>query len=667
MSTELFAKFKAMQAERNAPEDQQFKEWENHACFVLLPSPEKLDTSMNSLGSDVTDTLEDFQRIKNWAKENKLLNTGFSDYRERQDKQLEKSSFKSLVQLAFSTAFVAMRNTRNPDLEELVFWFYTGHGLGKETAKTLEYLSTPCLSNVDLNHNYHDDAIVFDFVQKERKVQGGELCLHMGGFCDLYGLLKPWIAAVKSESINAPGQKKNKHLVVILDSCHSGIIAQELKEFEKQVRKKDESFLKENSVTIQAACGPNERTFGGYFTPPFLYLNDPQNKKLLEQLRKSWKQMTDEKKDEYRSIELPSPMVVTTRASLQGTEEQAQPPPTQGGTVDPQSPPAQGGTVEPQPPFAQGDAVNPQPPPAQGDTVDPQPPPAQVGTVDPQPSPAQGGTVDPQPPPAQGGTVDPQSPPAQGDTVDPQPQNVTMEINVQNFKLTLFPDAGFFKFCSLKVFQYQQAKALEPLVKERALYRATVEAFMKSKSFKVLDYKLNTYTGTGPADKNAGSPKGLFLLDDPHNPGFAVCAHVHFKAGSTDVNDVQRINLVHHKRPPGRCIEYVEDGGKFRVNIDKTADAARELVKACRQYVDTNEPGRWNNVSQWNMTGSQLSVNGKFRLNERSAWEQSYLMSIKKYKLPEKVPTNSWHRFPLLSSFFVLFAISFHFYLNMRA
>ena len=608
MSTELSAKFKGIQVERNAPEDQQFKEWENHPCCVLLPSPEKLDTLMNSPGSDVTDTLEDFQRIKNWAKENKLLNTGFSDYRERQDKQLEKSSFKSLVQLAFSRAFVAMRNTtRNPDLEELVFWFYTGHGLGKETAKTLEYLSTPCLSNVDLNHNYHDDSIVFDFVQKERKVQGGELCLHMGGFCDLYGLLKPWIAAVKSESINAPGQKKNKHLVVILDSCHSGIIAQELKEFEKQVRKKDESFLKENSVTIQAACGPNERTFGGYFTPPFLYLNDPQNKKLLEQLRKSWKQMTDEKKDEYRSIELPSPMVVTTRASLQGTEEQAQPPP------------------------------------------------------------AQGSTVDPQPPPAQCGTVDPQSPPAQGDTVDPQPQNVTMEINVQNFKLTLFPDAGFFKFCSLKVFQYQQAKALEPLVKERALYRATVEAFMKSKSFKVLDYKLNTYTGTGPADKNAGSPKGLFLLDDPHNPGFAVCAHVHFKAGSTDVNDVQRINLVHHKRPPGRCIEYVEDGGKFRVNIDKTADVARELVKACRQYVDTNEPGRWNNVSQWNMTGSQLSVNGKFRLNERSAWEQSYLMSIKKYKLPEKVPTNSWHRFPLLSSFFVLFAISFHFYLNMRA
>lgn len=586
-----------MQVERNATDDQQFKEWEKYPSCALLPSPEKLDTSMNSPGSDVADTLEDFEQIRNWVKENKLLNKGFSDYRERLDKQLEKSSFKSLVQLAFSAAFVAMRNTRSLELEELVFSYYAGHGLGKETAKTLEYLSTPCLSNVDLHPNYHDDAIVFDFVQKGRKVQGGELCLHMGGFCDLYSLLKPWIAAVKSESINAPGQKKNKHLVVILDSCHSGIIAQELKEFEKQVRKKDESFLKENSVTIQAACGPNERTFGGYFTPPFLYLNDPKNKKLLEHLKKSWKQMTDEKKDDYRSIELPSPMVVTTRALLQGTEGEAHPPP------------------------------------AQGDTVDPQPPPAQVATV------------------------------------DPQPQNITMEINVQNLKLTLFPDAGFFKFCSQKVFQYRQAKALEPLVKERALYRATVEAFMKSKSFNVLDHKLKTYTRAGPVDKNAGSPMGLFLLDDPHNPGFAVCAHVHFKAGSTDVNDVQRISLVHHKRPPGRCIGYVEDGGKFRVNIDKAADAARELVKACRQCVEKNEPGRWNNVSQWNKTGKQLSVNGKFRLNERSAWEQSYLKSIEKYKLPKvpaNLPANSWHQFGLLS-FFVLFAISFQFYLNMRA
>ena len=550
MSTELSAKFKAMQVERNAPEDQQFKEWENHPCCVLLPSPEKLDTSMNSPGSDVTDTLEDFQRIKNWAKENKLLNIGFSDYRERQDKQLEKSSFKSLVQLAFSRAFVAMRNTRNPDLEELVFWFYTGHGLGKETAKTLEYLSTPCLSNVDLNHNYHDDAIVFDFVQKERKVQGGELCLHMGGFCDLYGLLKPWIAAVKSESINAPGQKKNKHLVVILDSCHSGIIAQELKEFEKQVRKKDESFLKENSVTIQAACGPNERTFGGYFTPLFLYLNDPENEELLEHLKDDWEKMTDEKKDDYRSIELPSPMVVTTRALLQGTEEEAQPPAATQG--------------------------------------------------------------------------------------EPQSQNATMEINVQNFKLTLFPDAGFFKFCSIKVFQHQQEKEFKSL-KERALTRTTADAFMTSRNFTVIDYKLKKFKGADTADPNAGSPMGLFLLDDPVKPGFAVCAHVHFKLGSTSVNDVQRINLFHHKAPPRGSALYLEHGGKHMVAMTTAAEIADAvyLVEACRLFVESKEPGRWDNLRQWNMTGLyRPGVNNLFRLIERFGWEESYLKCIEQYGLP---------------------------------
>ena len=556
---ELNANAEELMAERKTIEDQDFKEWEKYPRCALLPSPEKLNTSVNSRGSDVTDTLEDFKRIIKWVKDKKLLNQGFYDLYREEDEQLEKDSFGNAVKLAFSTAFDPMRNTSSTELEELVFWYYAGHGLGKETAKTLEYSSTPYLSKVDLSPDY---AIVFDFVKEERKVKGGELFLHMGGFCDLYGLLKPWIAAVKSESVNAPGQKKNKHLVVILDSCHSGIIAQELKEFEKQVRKKDESFLKENSVTIQAACGPNERTFGGYFTPLFLYLNDPQNNERLEQLRKKWKQMTDGKKDEYRSIELPSPMVVTKGTLPQGTEEEA-------------------------PPLA-----------AQGDTVDPQPP------------------------------------PAQGDTVDLQPQNVAMEINVQNFKLTLFPDAGFFKFCSLNVFQHLQAKALESLAeKERALNPASLDAFMKSKSFEVLDYRLKTYKGAGPADKHAGTLMGLFLLDDPVNPGgFAVCAHLHFE----NVGKVQRINLVHHKIPPGGRFEYVEDGRKFPVDMKKAADGARKLVEACRQFVEDDKLGRWSDVSEWNMTGS---ANGNFRSIERSDWEKKYLESIKQYELP-KVPAN---------------------------
>ena len=545
---ELNKKMREELEKRKNIEDQEFKKWEKYPRCALLPSPEKLNTSMNSPGLDLTDTLEDFKQIKKWVKERKLRNEGFyENYREK-DHQLEEDSFGSLVQLAFSIAFDAMRNTRSPDLEELVFWYYAGHGLGKDTANTLEYSSTPYFGE-KLSPNYFKEAN--DFLKKDRRVKGGELCLHMVGFCDLYGLLKPWIAAVKSDSTNARDKKKiNKHFLVILDSCHSGIIAQELKEFESQVLKKEELFLKENSVTIQAACGPDERTLGGYFTPLFLYLNDPENKELLEHLKDDWEKMTDEKKDDYRSIELPSPMVVTTRALLQGTEEEAQPPAATQG--------------------------------------------------------------------------------------EPQSQNATMEINVQNFKLTLFPDAGFFKFCSIKVFQHQQRKEFESL-KERRLTLTTADAFMTSRNFTVIDYKLKTYTGTGPADPDAGSPMGLFLLDDPVKRGFAVCAHVHFKLGSTSVNDVQRINLVHHKAPPRGCALYLEHGGKQMVAMTTAAEIADavDLVEACRLFVESKEPGRWDNLRQWNMTGLyRPGFNNLFRLKERSAWEESYLKCIEQYGLP---------------------------------
>ena len=127
-----------------------------------------------------------------------------------------------------------MRNPASPELEELVFWYYAGHGLGKEAAQKLSYSSTPNLTGL-VDSDYH--AVANEFVTESRKVKGGELCLHKVGFCDLYGLLKPWIAAVKAPSSNPNGSKKekkdkkNKHLIIILDSCYSGIIAEELKDF----------------------------------------------------------------------------------------------------------------------------------------------------------------------------------------------------------------------------------------------------------------------------------------------------------------------------------------------------------------------------------------------------------------------------------------------------
>jgi len=166
---------------------------------------------------------------------------------------------------------------------------------------------------------------------------------------------------------------------------------------------------------------------------------------------------------------------------------------------------------------------------------------------------------------------------------------------------------------------------------------------MSSPRFTVLDYKLKTYKGTGPTDPNAGTPMGLFLLDDPHNSGYAVCAHIHFQKGNTDI--FTRINLVHHKKTPMGSILYIEDHNglspgqissnlhKIKVHLDANAT---KLVSACRQYVDKKEPGRWTDVTKWNMTGMQLGVNGLFRVQqERSAWEDSYLKCIKQFKLPE--------------------------------
>ena len=524
-----------MELSRKANQDEMFTSMEKHPRCALLPSPEKLNESIGSPGSDKTDTIRDFNLVKGWVTESELLNTDF--FRSgtgaasgAEVGNLEDSEYYSFIRLAFSTAFDAMRNTKRPALEELVFWYYAGHGLGKEAARKLSYSSTPNLTD-RVSSNYHEAAN--GFVTEGRKVKGGELCLHKVGFCDIYGLLKPWIAAVKAESINATEcSKKNKHLVIILDSCHSGIIAQELKDFEKETKGKDPTFLKENSVTIQAACGPDQRTFGGYFTPCFVLLNDPKNSGLLSELKDEWSGMTEEKKNEYEALELPSPMVVTTR---------------------------------------------------------------------------------------------------------PQFHDVTMELTIQEFNLTLFRNPGFFKFCSIKVYR-QQDKSLF----ERVLVPNLVTAFMNHRPFNVLDYKLKTLV-TGQYTR---TPMGLFLLEDHQNAGYAVCAHIHFQLGNT--KKYQRINLVHHKKPPVGSVLYLEDHGglssvaisqnkhKIQVPLDGNA---QDLVQACHDFVESQKLGRWNDVSQWNMTGLKPGVNGLFRVQERSAWEDSYLEYIKDFNLP-KVANN---------------------------
>ena len=305
---ELKEKVEAFKEQREADDKANLKEMGQHPRCILLSSPEMLDLSMNYPGSDKTNTREDFALVRDWVGIKGLLNADF--YQGYGEKALEHTEFGALVKLAYKNGFDAMRNTASPDGEELVFWYYTGHGLGKDKARNLTYSSTPHLED--------DYKAVNHLVEEGGKVKGGELFLHKFGFCGLHGLLKPWIAAVKLESINAKGaKKKNKHLVIILDSCHSGILANDLQEFKDHVQAEDPSLLEGNSITIQAACGPNERTFGGYFTPCFTYLNQDENSSWLQGLKEEWDKMTTQEKNEYESIDLPSPVVVSTRGQSQ--------------------------------------------------------------------------------------------------------------------------------------------------------------------------------------------------------------------------------------------------------------------------------------------------------------------------------------------------------------
>ena len=716
---------------RREQDGERFRSMEKHARCALLPSPEKLDESIGSPGSDKTDTLGDFDLVKDWVTKSGLLNTEFYDSAGKGE-NLHDGVYYSFIQFAFSSAFAPMRNTKSPELPELVFWYYAGHGLSKKVDQ-LSYLSTPCLDRVQMIPGYHEAAD--EFVKEGRKVKGGELCLHKVGFCDLYGLLKPWIAAVKAESINAKGcSKKNKHLAIILDSCYSGKIAQELETFKNEMNTRDLSFLQENSVTIQAACGPDQGALGGYFTPCFVYLNDPDKAELLNKLKTEWNDMTEEKKNEYKSLEFPSPMVVTTRIPitvelkvqdfnltlfqdpgffqfcsskhLDNEDHEDPKQATLGGYFTPcfvylndpdkaellnelktewndmteekkneyrslelPSPMVvttipQDGTITMElkvqnfnltlfqdPGFFQFCSMKVS---HHQDDEDEEP---KQG--------AHGGFFSPcfvflnDPEKAEllnelktewnGMTEEKKNKykslelpsPMAFTTIRDQDGNITMELEVQNFNLTLFQNPGFFKFCSVKVYQHQDKSLFYG--KERVLTPFSANIFMTSRPFEVLDYKLKTYQGHGPY---ANTPMGLFLLKDHHNVGKTVCAHIHFDRGLV----AQRINLVHHKKPPVGSVQYLEDhygltGHQISMNLHKAPvpildGNAQDLVQACRAYVDGKQPGRWNNISQWNMTGFVLGVNGLFRdiveerHNERSAWEVKYLDHIKKFGIP---------------------------------
>ena len=585
-SEEIGVLMEAAMKERDGILAETINEWEQHPRCALLPSPEALKTTMSSTGSDVTMTLADFDLSLKWFESLQMLNTRFYDQCVSYERgangqlqpQLENNKFLALCNVCFHNTFEHISNTFDPEHEEVVIWYYAGHGVDKEMVNNmgLTYSASPQLDNCTVDNVMQPASKYLTTEYNTSRLKGGELCLHGRGFCNLDGLLRPWISAITDNSINKEGEKKNKHLIIILDSCFSGELVNDL----RKLKEKEGPWNSNGcTVTVQAACSDNETTYGGYFTPTFIECNKPVNSKLMQEMMEEWSKMGAEQKEYFRALPLPSPVVETTL----------------------------------------------------------------------------------------------------NDTSD----SPTVEINRQSLKLTLFHDPGFFKFCHYSLFTRDVQE-----INERVLQSNTAVQFLSKKKFTVFDFKLKIMQ-TGPYKDYS---LGLFLLDDPHDAGRAVCAHVHFAKG--DTSRVGRINLLHCKKPADEvaCEVYFEDrddlfnsqykrnrhkipvghvptcaqpddkqpdhwvfwSWKKRVNyntFEKLAQAectnaskskklevaySMELLNKLFSFVKETYSGdenKWRDLKNWNMEDSFYKM---LRKKQRSTYMEEYFKLAKeKYSIPE--------------------------------
>ena len=504
----------------------------NRYCGIIS-SPETLETAYNA-GEDATNTRDDFKVVLDWLSIPFVNPFLYRDIRAAAEggAYLNAGLFESGIRFAFQ-AFDPIRNTSSPGAEEMVLLYYTGHGLSEARASRLNTAnlngesSSPRLERV----NYHEPNLAAQpFLTPNRVVRGGELCLHEVGFCDLQGLLQPWIAAVTNSDVT----KHNKHVVIIADSCYSGKLVDDLAEMNGRPGPWNENGC---TVTVQSASSSVEETFGGYFTPCFVHYN--QNQEELEQLIKEWNDNFEFVKNAYRGFDLPSPQLETTGSLPEDADVTTET--TQLETTE-----------------------------------------TQLETTESLPEDADDSPV--------------------------------LTRQFQGFKLRLFRDPGFFKFCYLK-----HSGALEP---PRALNDDTVNAFLGvSDRFNIKDYKLKT--------KSDGTPLALVLVDNPANTEYVICVHIHFRYRNTGLRNVSGVKLVEHKRPryPSSLFLVVKETGPKFI-LKPTAVRYEALLRQCKEYVDEKEPGRWEDVARWNMENNQLGVNHMFKMKERSDWMDKYLVEV---------------------------------------
>ena len=267
-------------------------------------------------GEDMTKTVTDFTHIVKWSKKRQIRAAVWYDLFNKDGVCNHGTYYAIIKQLAFNPA--DMFNRTDLDKTEYAIWYYSGHGLHTDVVN----ISKPSGFNLlrDPTNDPHSNDGVNNYMkamcerseQPWRYLQGGELPFQRYGFFDFHMLVDFLQTAITLDG----GRCKNRHILVVLDSCYSGKFGKRLEKWMKGGDYKDVWKRNQCSLTIQTAASEKEPTYGGYFTPLFIRLQDEafRNEKLEQ-----WVSMNSEFDDIYD--ELPSPQLYSTEDTISTSNE----------------------------------------------------------------------------------------------------------------------------------------------------------------------------------------------------------------------------------------------------------------------------------------------------------------------------------------------------------
>eukprot|EP00731_Ephydatia_muelleri_P002939 Em0001g2939a len=266
-------------------------------------------------GVDMTKTVTDFSIIVKWSTNRSFRAAGFYKLFEKDGVCNHRTYYAMIKGPAFNPE--GMFDLDDLDKKEYAIWYYSGHGLHIDVVN----ISKPSGFDLFRNPNDKNSSVGVNLYTEEmckrskdplRYLQGGELPFQRYGFFDFHMLIYYLQTAITL----GKGQRKNRHMLVVLDSCYSGKFGKRLEKWMNSKDYKDVWKRNQCSLTIQTAASEKEPTYGGYFTPLFIRLQDKafRNEKL-----KQWVSMNSEFDDIYD--ELPSPQLYSTNDTISTSNE----------------------------------------------------------------------------------------------------------------------------------------------------------------------------------------------------------------------------------------------------------------------------------------------------------------------------------------------------------